>query len=177
MLRKLLLILSIFPLVLIAGKIELLDGQIKAHTEVFGDSTIDPSTNHISTNLFMDSDITSIKGLISTKAASLISDNKDRDKHMYEALSIEKYPDIKYNINNVTKTEDGYFIDGVFELHGINKHLKVKSNISKNENGLIHLKSKFTIKTSEYEIEPITLLFLTVRDEVDINVSLTLKEK
>ena len=174
MLKKIFL-LSVIPFVLLGGELKILNGSIKTHTEVFGDSTINPETTTIYSNLHIKDSIKSIQGLISIKSKDLISDNKDRDQHMYEAIEAEKYPEIKFLIKNIQKEKENYLLNGTLILHGTPKNIKVLANITQDQNKIIHLNSNFTIKSSEYGIQPITLMFLTVRDEIDIEVSLALK--
>lgn len=159
------------------AQLGVISGSIKAHTEVFGDSTIDPATQKIIVNIQMEDSIESIKGSVAIKSADLVSDNKDRDEHMYEAIEVEKYPTITYKINSVTSKENGYVLHGEFTLHGVTKTLNVPATIEQKEDGTIALNSSYSILSSEYGIKPIKLLFLTVRDQIDIMVSLNLKGK
>ena len=170
-----LLFLLLIPFALFAGELKFVEGSINAHTEVFGDSHIDQGTKNINTYLTMDKSIESINGSITINSADLISQNKDRDAHMHEALETIKHPQIKYMIKHISKGENGYTLNGIFTLHGVSKNLKVNADIKKDENGIVNLNSKFTIKSSAYDIKPITLFFLTVRDEIDIDVALNLK--
>lgn len=172
---KKLLFLLILPFALFAGELKFVEGSVKAHTEVFGDSTIDPMTDKIKTSLNMDGDIESITGEIIIDPMNLVSDNIDRDEHMYETLGAKDYTTISFRLLNITKNEDGYIIGGVLNLHGESKGLEVKGDIVKSAENYIELKSKFTIKMTDYNIQPPKMLFLTVRDEVDIDVDLKLK--
>jgi polyisoprenoid-binding protein YceI len=174
MVKKLLLVF-VTPLVLFAGQLQLIDGSIKAHTSVFGEPNIDPMTKKINTNLTMENDIESINGEITINPMSLVSDNADRDANMYETLGAKDFTTISFKVLNISKSETGYIIGGVLNLHGVIKGIEAKGEISDMGNNIINLKSKFTIKMSDYGIEPPTMLFLTVRDEVDIDVNLKLQ--
>lgn len=168
-----LLLLFIIPFALFAGELKLIEGSVKAHTEVFGDSTINPATNKVAVNLTMDNGIESIIGEVTINALDLVSDNKDRDVHMHETLESNGYPTISFKISNIKKTDEGYILGGILNLHGNLKGLELKSDITQNGN-IVNLQSNFTIKMSAYGIKPPKLLFLTVRDEVDIDVTLQL---
>ncbi len=175
---KVLILLALVLSFGFASKLQLQEGLIKAHTEVFGDSTIDPSSENIKTDLFMENSLESLKGKIFLKAGDLVSDNKDRDDHMYETLNTLSHPLISYTINSIVKDDkrdNGYILNGVLELHGVKKELDVDAEMVQND-GLINLRSKFSLKMSDFGIEPPVLLFLTVRDQVDIDVNLDLKE-
>ena len=160
---------------LFAGQLVLVDGNIKAHTEVFGDSTIDPATKKVDAMLMMEDSIESLNGTVSINSGELVSDNTERDEHMYEAIEVKQFPKIAYKINSVTKNENGYQLNGEFTLHGVSKPLNVNAEIKTNEDGTLSLNSTFSILSTEYGIKPVTLLFLTVRDQIDITVSLKLK--
>jgi len=58
---KLVLVL-LFALYTNASPLELLEGKIQAHTEVFGDSTINPETSSIIANVKKEDSIESIYG-------------------------------------------------------------------------------------------------------------------
>ncbi len=161
------------------SKLQLQDGLIKAHTEVFGDSTIDPETKDIKTDLTIQKSLESITGKIFIKAGDLVSDNKDRDSHMYKSLKIASHPLITYRINSISKKadkENSYILKGVLELHGIKKQLAADA-VMVQKKGLINIRSNFFINMSDFGVEPPVLLFLSVRDRVDIDVNINLKGK
>ena len=54
--------------------------------------------------------------------------------------------------------------------------MNIKAKILK-ENGTVQIHSLFSIKMTDFGIEPPVMIFLTVRDQVDIDVNLNLKEK
>lgn len=157
-----------------ANSLNVVNGEVKAHTEVFGDSKINPSTKDVKGELTMNDSIESLKGKIYFKTLSLISDTKDRDAHMYELLNSTKYDQISFNLLNVIKSDSGYEISGVLTLNGVSKSISSKSTII-NENALINLKGDFAIKLTDFGMKPPKLLFLTVRDQIDINYDINIK--
>jgi len=159
-----------------ANMLQIQEGQLKAHTEVFGDSTIDPQTKNIGTSLTIEDTIESIKGVIFISSVDLISDNSKRDEHMHEVIGSEKFSTISFTINSITKENIYYTLHGILSLHGVNNNINIKAKISK-ENGTVQINSLFSIKMSDFDIEPPVMIFLTVRDQVDININLNLKEK
>jgi polyisoprenoid-binding protein YceI len=155
--------------------LELVDGTITAHTEVFGDSTINPATDKIDIDLSMGESVTTLNGIVSINSANLISDNLDRDKHMYEVLNIEKYPKISFNIKSIKEIDKEYLINGVLNLHSTSKELDIIATIKESKNTLL-LDSNFSIKMSDFGMEPPKILFLKVRDLVDLSIHLNLKK-
>lgn len=167
---------KIFSLLLItvflnASHLNIQEGSIKAHTEVFGDSTIDPQTKEISSVLTMDDSIESIKGIISIKSLSLKSDNEKRDINMHETIDANNHPLISFKFTNIEKNEDFYMISGVLSLNGQNKEIMSKAKIEDFQNNL-KIDGNFSFNLTDFGIEPPTLLFLTVRNQIDIAYNL-----
>lgn len=157
-----------------ANNLSITNGSVTAHTEVFGDSEINPSTKDIKGELSIDNSIESIKGKIYFDTLSLISDKKDRDANMYELLEVNNFNTISFEISSISKNEDKYEIDGVLTLHGVTKNVSSIATIT-NDNGTIILNGDFSILLSNFGMKPPTLLFLTVRDQIDINYNIEIK--
>jgi polyisoprenoid-binding protein YceI len=159
-----------------ATTLSLVKGEVKAHTEVFGDSSIDPMSTKVNSILIMPKGIESLKGSISFDATSLVSDNIDRDKNMYEALEVKKHSFISFQITTVQRQGDKYLLKGRLTLNGTQSDIDSLALIEKEENSL-SIKGSFSIKMSDFDITPPSMLFLTVRDQVDIEYTLNYKEE
>lgn len=157
-----------------AMNFSVVSGEIMAHTEVFGDSKINPKTNEINGELFFNNSFESLKGEIYFKTLSLVSEKKDRDSNMYELLNSDKFDTITFKISQISKYEDRYKIDGLLTLNGVSKNISSLALISLENNQLV-LNGDFSILLTNFDMKPPTLLFLTVRDQIDINYYLTLK--
>ncbi len=149
---------------------------VKAHTEVFGDSTIDPQTSALVSHLQMPGDIASIHGSVDVNVRKLKSDNHKRDEHMVEAIGSDTYPVAHYTFDKIWKNTKTYTISGMLTFHGVKRPLSFNADIAQNGN-TVKIKAKSYIKLSDYKIKPIKLLFLTVRDRIDLAVDVTLKAK
>lgn len=172
---KRLIWLLIFPFILFGGNLNLENGAINAHTEVFGDSAIEPSVNTISADLNIDGDdVESIKGVISFKIINFASSNSSRDEHMQEMFEMKKYPDISFEISKVSKQDNDYILDGIMNVHGVKKSLQIPVSIEKHQDK-VTIRSNFMVKVTDYGMEPPSLLFFTVEDQVDVNATLNLK--
>lgn len=157
-----------------ASNLNIVKGEIKAHTEIFGDSEINPQTTHIKSLLTIDDKIESIKGEVFFETLSLVSSKKDRDEHMYKLLDSEVHKVISFTIKNIIKNETNYDINGVISLNGVKKEITVKSDINE-ENNQIVMVGGFSFNLTDFNLEPPTLLFLTVRNQIDINYNIELK--
>ncbi|PLY07201.1 MAG: YceI family protein [Arcobacter sp.] len=169
--RKLILVafLSIFSF---ANNLVLQEGEIVAHTEIFGDSKIDPMTKVIDSKITMNENIESIKGNVTINSLSLVSDNLDRDKHMYEVLNIKVNPTISFEFKSIEKNDLDYKINGYLTLNGVKKEISSITTIVDDQK-LLNLSGNFSIKLTEFNMEPPSLLFLTVRDQIDIKYNLS----
>jgi len=158
-----------------ASSLSVSSGSIQAHTEVFGDSNINPTTKEVKGELSIDDAITSLKGKIYFDTLSLISNKKDRDSNMYELLNATKYKTVSFNINHVSQVEDKYLINGTITLNGISNKVSTTAKIIE-ENGILKLNGGFSILLTDYGMEPPTMFFLTVRNLIDINYDIELSK-
>ncbi len=171
---KLLVILSL-ALFANANNLTVQNGEIKAHTEVFGDSEINPTTKSVKADLTMENSIESIKGKIYFETLTLISDKKNRDEHMYELLQVEKFKTISFDIKSITKNESDYEIKGALTLNGVTKNIKAKIIINQ-QNNQISLNGDFSFNLTDFNLEPPKMMFLTVRNQIDITYNISLNE-
>ena len=171
---KLLVILSL-ALFANANNLTIQNGEIKAHTEVFGDSEINPTTKNVKADLTIENSIESIKGKIYFETLTLISDKKSRDEHMYELLQVEKFKTISFDIRSITKNETDYEIKGALTLNGVTKNIKAKIIINQ-QNNQISLNGGFSFNLTDFNLEPPTMMFLTVRNQIDITYNISLNE-
>lgn len=168
-----LLLLSCFAF---ANNLKLNQGKIKAHTEIFGDSKIDPSTKDIKIDLNInENDITTIRGNIAILSTSLKSEKETRDEHMHELLQSKIYPNITYNIKDIKPHNANFMITGTLTLNGVSKEITTVANIVKNGT-TIQIDGKFDILLTNFNMEPPSMLFLTVRDKIDIQYNLNLNQ-
>ena len=171
---KILIILCL-GLAAIASNLNVQKGEIIAHTEVFGDSQINPTTKEINSFLTMQNDIQSIRGKIYFDTISLISQKRDRDSNMYELLNSEKFKTISFDITSIVKNETTYDISGELTLNGITKNITFKSEII-NYKDTILLNRGFSFNLTDFYLEPPTMFFLTVRNQIDISFNIELKK-
>lgn len=171
-----LLVMLILALGVSANTLNIQKGEIIGHTEVFGDSQINPTTKDVKADLTMNDSIESIKGKIYFDTISLISDKKTRDEHMYELLKAEKFKTISFDIKSITKTDVDYEIKGVLTLNGVSKNIKAKISINQQNNQML-LTGGFSFNLTDFSLEPPTMMFVTVRNQIDISYNITLEAK
>lgn len=158
-----------------AGNLSFESGTIKAHTEVFGDSTIDPISKRATSHLSIEGTPSTLKGSIEVSMSDLFSDNKKRDEHMQEALESASFPKATFDIKEVVaKGGDSYTLKGTMTLHGVTKPMSFEGTITE-EGNKVRIKATSGLKMTDYGIKPIKMMFLTVRDQVDLSVDVSLK--
>lgn len=172
---KLLIATLMLSSLLSAGSLTFIDGTIKAHTEVFGDAGIDPFTTKITSNLNLGSSLTQLKGEITIPSISLQSENEGRDNHMHETIhaKIEKLITVK--LTKVQKIDTFYEIYADLTLNGVTKQIVSICKI-KEDSSTLKLDGNFSIKMTDYNIEKPSMLFFTVRDQVDVQYNLNYRK-
>ncbi|QHG90357.1 YceI family protein [Sulfurimonas sp. CVO] len=160
----------LLTLPLFAINLELKSGYVAAHTEMIMDKTIDPINNHLKADITIEnSDITTIRGKFWVEMTLFTSDKSDRDKSMYKEIEADKFAFATYTISNIVKTEqeDGYVINGTLDFHGEKRELSAEAKIRSVEGSLV-IEATSNILMSDYEIEMPCLMFMCVRDQVDL---------
>jgi polyisoprenoid-binding protein YceI len=167
--KKLIFIL-LCSLPIFAGNLTLKEGFVAAHTEMLMDSTIDPLNNTISADITMQgNDLLSLKGKLTVEMSLFVSDNSDRDKNMDEATQVDKYPLASYTIMHVTKAEgkNNYLLEGTLDFHGKKNPLTFKAEIM-HADKTVTINATSMILVSEYGLEMPCMMFMCVRDQVDL---------
>jgi polyisoprenoid-binding protein YceI len=90
-------------------------------------------------------------------------------------MNAQLHKNISFYILSLNKVENMYEIKGFLILNGVKKEITSTVTIVQNRDTL-KLDGTFSIKMSEFNIEPPTLLFLSVRDQVDITYNLNYKD-
>jgi polyisoprenoid-binding protein YceI len=155
---------------LLAGNLTLKEGFVAAHTEMMMDSTIDPLNNNLTADIKMQGDdLLSLKGKLTVEMSLFVSDNSDRDKHMDEATQVDTYPLASYDITNVTKAEgaNNYILEGTLDFHGTKNPLAFNAEIVQADE-TVTINATSMILVSEYGLEMPCMMFMCVRDQVDL---------
>lgn len=173
--KLLMALLLTFPL--FAGTLTLKEGFVAAHTEVMGDSTIDPLNTELKANISMDESIESMKGDFSIEMAFFSSDNEDRDENMHEETEVKEFPLATYTISKVTKEKGdiNYNLEGTLNFHGVDKPLRITAEITQDSQS-VTIKGTSQINVSDYGIDMPCLggFFLCVDDKVGLFVKAVL---
>ncbi|MDP1783965.1 MAG: YceI family protein [Sulfuricurvum sp.] len=157
------------------GNLSFESGAIKAHTEMAIDKKIDPVAKRAISHLSMESTPLTLKGFIEVSMSDLISDNKKRDADMQEALESSIFPKAVFEVKEVVAIGgDNYLLKGTMTLHGVTKPITFEGKITE-ESLKVRIKATSALKMTDFGIKPPRLLFLSVRDQIDLNVDVVLK--
>ncbi|MDP3586969.1 MAG: YceI family protein [Sulfuricurvum sp.] len=158
-----------------AGNLSFESGIIRAHTEMVADSTIDPFTKKATSHLAMDANPSTLKGSIEISMSDLYSDNKKRDEHMHETVESSLFPKAVFEVKEVVaKSGDNYTLKGTMNLHGVSKPMSFEGSIVE-EGNKVRIKATGGMKMSDFGIIPPSMMFMKVRDQIDLNVDVLLK--
>ena len=82
--------------------------------------------------LLDDKDLTKSSVEFSIEAASINTDNADRDKHLRspEFLDVEKFPKLTFQSTKITKAGKGYKLKGNLTIHGVTKEVTLDAQVS-----------------------------------------------
>jgi len=155
---------------LLAGNLTLKEGFVAAHTEMLMDSTIDPLNNTLRADMSMQgNDLLSLKGKLTVDMSLFVSDNSDRDEHMDEATEVNTYPLASYTITHITKAEgaNNYVLEGTLDFHGKQNPLSFNAEII-HAGKTVTINATSMILVSEYGLEMPCMMFMCVRDQVDL---------
>jgi len=77
--------------------------------------------------LFDEKDMTNSSVDLTIKAASINTNNVDRDNHLRAAdfFNIEKFPEITFKSGKIEKAEDNYVLIGTLTMHGVSKEISI----------------------------------------------------
>ena len=94
---------------------------------------------------------------------------------MHELLKVEKFKTISFDIKSITQNGNAHDINGVVTLNGVSKNITAKTTIIK-ENNQVTLKGGFSFNLTDFSLEPPVMMFLKVRNQIDISYNILLSE-
>lgn len=101
----------------------------------------------------------------------LESDSKKRDKKMRGWLEVETYPEISFELKEVTEVGGKQVGLGELKMHGISQPVEVPFEVQKSGEK-VTLKGVAIVDHTNYDLEVITMLFFKVDPELKISFTL-----
>jgi polyisoprenoid-binding protein YceI len=89
-----------------------------------------------------------------------------------KSLDAKKFPQIRYTASRISKTPDGYRLDGTVEIHGTSRPQTVDVKVA-DSGDATELSARVPVKQTDFGVKPFSLMMgaLKVADEVTIAFS------
>jgi len=145
--------------------------------EVTGTSTLhdwEMKSENSSGSMMATIDNKSIAGIsdvnIVVKAESLKSGKSGMDNNAYDALKTKDYKDITFHSQNVKVSGDKISATGDLTIAGTKKNTAIDATCAVQSNGDIKCTGSKKIKLTEYNIDPPTAMFGTIKTGDDLEI-------
>ncbi len=110
---------------------------------------------------------------VSVRVSSLKSEKSKLDENMHTKLRIEAFPEITFKLSNATLHDDHIQLTGNLTVAGITKPINTSAVYSVFSNE-IALKGEFKVNMTDFNIEPPSLFFGTLKTGNAVHVSYSL---
>lgn len=121
-------------------------------------------------------DTFSSKVVVSAAVKSFDSGNDSRDDHALETVRAMRHPRVEFASDSVRSAPGGYRVYGVLDFAGRRRPIDFLV-IPKREPGKVGVTGGFTVKLTDYDVKPPKLLFLKVKDEMEIRFDVSAKDE
>jgi polyisoprenoid-binding protein YceI len=115
---------------------------------------------------------------LTVPAQSLKSQHSAMDKNAYSSLKTDKFKNITFVLTSAKVTKGSIECSGNLTIAGTTKPVTLTATVTTKDGGILHCTGSKTFKMSEYQVEPPTFMFGTVKtgDEITVtfNVDLSL---
>lgn len=103
--------------------------------------------------------------------------DSNRDSNMYEALGYPAEKEMIINVHRIQPSETGvYRVYFRMKINGKEKELESSASV-KEDSGRIIVSGKFSVLLHDFSIDPPTLLFMSVHDEVFCRYRFTVRSE
>lgn len=112
---------------------------------------------------------------VTIPAESLKSGKAAMDKNAYKALKTDRYKEITFvltDVKRIEKSGSGYLVtgEGKLTIAGTTKPIQVTARVVNKGNGTIECSGEQTIRMTEYNVEPPSFMFGSVKTGDDLLV-------
>ncbi len=112
---------------------------------------------------------------LSLSPESLKSEHKAMDKNAYSALKTDKFKTITFAITTATVQKDIITCSGNLTIAGVTKPVSIEATCKLNPTGTLRCTGSKTIKMSEFQVEPPTFMFGSVKTGDEITISFNME--
>lgn len=131
--------------------------------------TWDGTSKEVSSVILTNADKSMIKQVaVSVKLASFDSKNANRDSHMIEVAEGLKYPSISFTSTAIQAQGDDLLVKGNLTFHGVSQPISFEAK-RKLVGTKLEVRGAFTLKMTQFKIDPPTLLAVATDDEFKLS--------
>ncbi len=112
---------------------------------------------------------------VNVECKSLKSAHAAMDKNAYSSLKADKFKTIAFKMISATVQDKNIQCTGSLTIAGVTKTIQFTSTYEIKPDGTVHVTGSVPLKMSEYQVEPPTFMFGTVKTGNDITVSFNLQ--
>lgn len=123
---------------------------------------------------FDDNDLATSKFNLNVDVTSIATGNwlKNRHAKSEKWFNADKFPTINLTSTKFTKSNNGYIVDGVLEIHGVKKQVSLPFTFTNNI-----FKSKFTVNRLDYGVGTMEGMSKKVSNEIKLEISIPVSKK
>lgn len=93
-----------------------------------------------------------------------------RNKNAFKAIESKKYPSVKVIASSISTNGNILSVKGNLTFHGVTNPVEFEAS-QRLINDQLSIKGKFSIKLTDYDLQPPSLLGIKAEDNIDINFS------
>jgi len=125
--------------------------------------------NEVTSIILTDDSKTNISQVaVTVKLASFDSKNANRDSHVLEVAEGLKFPVVKFSSSSIETKGDKLSVKGNMTFHGVTQLISFEAN-QKKVNDKLEISGNFSIKMTQFGIEPPSLLAIPTDDEIKMS--------
>jgi polyisoprenoid-binding protein YceI len=123
-------------------------------------------------------DISSVRGWVEAPVQTLKTGDRKRDKDLNKSMESSKYPNLRFDLNQITVTESAgdsmpVTLHGTLNIHGVTRRLELPGTIEfTGANARVH--SDFPLNLKEYGIGGLSKMLgmLKMHENIEVHVDL-----
>ncbi len=123
---------------------------------------------------FNENDLSSSKFSVSVDVSSINTGNGMKNKHAKSDkwLDAAKYPSISFNSSKISKSANGYQVEGTLEMHGLKKQIVIPFIFSSNT-----FKGNFSVNRMDFGVGTMEGMSKKVSNEIALEISVPVTKK
>lgn len=123
---------------------------------------------------FDENDLSASKFSVSVDVSSINTGNGIKNKHAKSDkwLDATKYPSITFISSKISKSTDGYQVDGTLEIHGVKNQIRIPFTFGSNS-----FKGYFNVNRIDYGVGTMKGMSKKVSNEIFMEISVPVTKK